>query len=377
MSAKILIVDDNRHALDLMAKKARLFFPACEILAAQGGIEGLRMARKKLPDIVLLDVKMPDLNGYDLCQRLTADPTTSHISVILFTAYYDNTDHRIAGFESGATGFLCKPFRDEELVFQVRAILRLREREKELRMARAAAQQANEVKSTLLAGISHEFRTPLNAVVGFSQSLLEEYFGVLNDKQKEYVHYIIDSGQRLNKMVDGILDIASIGTDSSSLEIQPVKIVDIFEGTINLVRERCAKQGITLSMKIAEDIAGMEIAGDLHKLRQILYLLLSNAVKFTPHAGIITVSAVKAEQRVEISVRDQGVGIEAENLEKVFNAFFQEMAGRSDKSPGIGVSLCLVKRMVELHGGRVWVESEGRNKGCRFVFTLPLAALGR
>jgi signal transduction histidine kinase len=371
MTAKILIVCGKPDELQSMVHNVKMVFPDFKVLTAAVGAEALQVACKEQPDIVLLDVEIQGLSGFEICKRLTSQRGTSHISVILITSNYNESDHRVTSLDSGAVGLLTSPIQPKELIAHIRSIVRLKEREGNLRKAHAVSQQANDAKSTVLAGISHEFRTPLNSVIGFSQALLEEYFGVLNAKQKEYLNHILDSGQRLNRMVDAILDIANI-CDDSELDIRQVRIADIFEGSLDLVRERCIKQGITLRLDIAEDIVGLYIPGDLRRLRQIMYMLLANAVKFMPEAGTIIVSAVKKEHEVEISVRDEGVGIVEGNLEQVFDVFFQEKSGRTDKSPGMGVSLNLAKRLVHLHGGRVWAESEGRNKGSRFVFTLPI-----
>jgi len=372
MPVKILIVDDEADALRMMEMKVRQHFPDYLILTASGGAAGLDLARREMPALVLLDAKMPGLNGFQVCEQLTTNPATAHIFVLLFTGYYDDIDHRIAGFESGAVGFICKPFREEELVSQIRAILRSKQAEEALRATEAAAREASDAKSALLSGMSHEFRTPLNAIVGFAEALADEYFGSLNDKQKSYVQHILESGRRLAQMVDGILDIANIGVDPASLDIQPIRVGDIIEGSADLVRERAAKQGIMLRLDAPTAVADLMIRADPRRLRQILFFLLANAMKFSPPGGTVVVSAGRDKGELRIAVQDEGVGIRKENLERIFSEFFQERNGLTDKTHGIGSGLCIVKRLATLHGGRVWAESEGPDRGSRFTVALPL-----
>jgi PAS domain S-box-containing protein len=240
------------------------------------------------------------------------------------------------------------------------------ESEEEARTARLASQ----AKSEFLAGMSHELRTPLNAVIGFSQVLQKQYFGKLNEQQQEYVNDIYTSGQHLLSLINDILDLSKIETGKMELELTQVNMESLIKNSLVMIKEKAHDHQIELNV---QTVPNMEIQGDERKIRQVVYNLLSNAIKFTPDGGKISVTAEYLDKdTISVCVADNGIGVAPENQEKLFKEFSQIKSGLVDKSPGTGLGLALCKRMVELHGGRIWMASEGRDKGSRFCFTLPL-----
>ncbi len=250
-----------------------------------------------------------------------------------------------------------------------------------LRLAKEAAEAANRSKSEFLANMSHELRTPLNAVIGFSDMLDQQYYGPLTVKQVEYVNDIHESATYLLALINDILDLSKIEAGRMDLETSRIDLRTVFEHSQVMVRERAAKHAIYLSTYIDPRLEPLSLMADERKVRQVLYNLLANAVKFTPDGGAIDMSARlvsavedQAQAWAEISVTDTGIGLADKDLEQVFEAFYQVKSPETGKTPGTGLGLSLVKRMVELHGGKVWAESKGPGWGSRFVFTLPLAA---
>ena len=227
---------------------------------------------------------------------------------------------------------------------------------------------ANRHKSEFLANMSHELRTPLNAIIGFSEVLGERMFGELNEKQAEYTEDILSSGRHLLSLINEILDLSKVEAGRMELEVATFDLPLAIDNARTFVRERATKHGINLDVTIDERLG--EFVGDERKIKQILLNLLSNAVKFTPEGGRIGINARQANDSVEISVSDTGIGISPEDQAKVFEEFRQVGGDYAHKREGTGLGLTLAKKFVELHGGKIWVDSEV-GKGSTFSFTLP------
>jgi signal transduction histidine kinase/CHASE3 domain sensor protein len=230
-------------------------------------------------------------------------------------------------------------------------------------------ERANRMKSQFLARMSHELRTPLNAIVGFSDLLGEQSAGPLGDKQRRFVGHIRAGAYHLLQLINDVLDVSKI--EAGRIELNPVNF-GALEATVELlsiVRPLAVSKGIKVESIIGEDLL---VYADRVRFKQILYNLLSNAVKFTPEGGSVWIEAVRRDDCVQICVGDTGIGIAPEEQTAVFEEFYQ--AGGTTKTPGegTGLGLNITKRLVELHGGRIWVESEP-DRGSRFSFTLPCA----
>jgi GAF domain-containing protein/anti-sigma regulatory factor (Ser/Thr protein kinase) len=227
---------------------------------------------------------------------------------------------------------------------------------------------ANRHKSEFLANMSHELRTPLNAIIGFSEVLQEKLFGELNEKQAEYTDDILTSGRHLLSLINEILDLSKVEAGRMELELATFDLPLAIDNARTFVRERATKHGINLDVTVDERLG--DFVGDERKIKQVLLNLLSNAVKFTPEGGRIGINARQAAGSVEISVSDTGIGISPEDQAKIFEEFRQVGGDYAHKREGTGLGLTLAKKFVELHGGKIWVESEV-GKGSTFTFTLP------
>jgi signal transduction histidine kinase len=228
---------------------------------------------------------------------------------------------------------------------------------------------ASQHKSEFLANMSHELRTPLNAIIGFSEVLMERYFGELNEKQNEYVDDILSSGRHLLSLINDVLDLSKVEAGRMELEVTTFHLPDAIDNAMLLVRERASRHGIKLDHAIDERLA--DFNGDERKIKQILVNLLTNAVKFTPEGGQVKVEARLGDSAVILSVVDTGIGIAKEDQEAIFEEFRQAGGNYAHKREGTGLGLTLTKRFVEMHGGKIWVESEV-GKGSTFTFTLPI-----
>jgi signal transduction histidine kinase len=237
----------------------------------------------------------------------------------------------------------------------------------ELQRVYRELETASEHKSQFLANMSHELRTPLNAIIGFSEVLHEQMFGDLNERQLAYVDDVLAAGKHLLSLINDVLDLAKIEAGRMELELSDVDIPDVLRGAVSLHAERAGREGVELSLATEPD--EIRIAADERRVRQVVFNLVSNAVKFTPAGGRVDVSACVEDGRVEIGVSDTGPGIAATDREMIFEEFEQTDEGR--KAEGTGLGLPLSRKLVELHGGRLWVESEP-GRGSSFRFTLPI-----
>ena len=232
---------------------------------------------------------------------------------------------------------------------------------------------ASRHKSEFLANMSHELRTPLNAIIGFSQVLRQRLFGEINAKQEEYLDDILASGNHLLDLINDVLDLSKVEAGQVELEVATFSLREALERGVVMVRERATKNGVRLSLELGADVDLVD--GDERRVRQVVFNLLSNAVKFTPRGGSVLVASAREDGEVLVSVTDTGPGIAADDQERIFEEFQQTDVGVRQRE-GTGLGLALSKRLVELHRGRIWVESRSGH-GSRFVFTLPIEKAGR
>ena len=274
---------------------------------------------------------------------------------------------------------------------------KLRRQNAELVQAKEVAEAASRAKSEFLANMSHELRTPLNHIIGFTELVVDKQFGALNEAQEEYLNDALHSSRHLLSLINDILDLSKVEAGKLALEVADVDLRMLLEKSLTMFKEKALKHRIQLSVDI-DGIPGT-IQADERKLKQVVYNLLSNAVKFTPEGGSVTLSArylsfreghwfpregqpvglpldrddplMRGKGLIDISVQDTGLGIKREDLKRIFDPFEQVESLSGRRHPGTGLGLSLTKRLVELHRGKIWAESDGEGKGSRFIFVIP------
>ncbi|MFA5054798.1 MAG: PAS domain S-box protein [Dehalococcoidia bacterium] len=266
----------------------------------------------------------------------------------------------------------------------------VKERTSELDKAKITAEQANKAKSDFLANMSHEIRTPLSTIIGFSELLYDETKGPLNNDQKKYMGYVTSAGEHLLSLINDILDLSKVEAGKMELLTTKFSVSDLLKNSLSFIAEKALKHNIKLLSEISSDVDMIE--ADERKVKQILYNLLSNAVKFTPDGGSVIIGAklvkpdsaaipsgirkgLRNTEYVLISVKDTGIGIAKKDQAKLFTEFYQIEEPYAKKYEGTGLGLALSKRLVALHGGKIWFESKGQGKGSTFYFILPLKPL--
>lgn len=393
--ASLLLVDDRPE--NLLALRAILEPLECHLVEARSGTAALKYLLEQEFALILMDVQMPGMDGFETAELIKEREKTRHIPIIFVTALSKEQHYVFRGYTSGAVDYISKPFdpdilrskvavfaelwRRGEAIKQQAELVTLHEQlraEHEIaQRAREMAERASRAKSEFIAGISHELRTPLNAILGFSKLLLNPRVGPLNDDQRAYTTDVVSSAEHLLGLINDILDLSKIEAGKMTLEPGGWSVPGMLESSISIVRDQAQQSGLSLSLEVAPEAAQLrEIAGDGRKIKQILFNLLSNAIKFTPHGGTVAVTASveaegeNAEQWVRISVRDSGIGIARENWERIFAPFEQVDTSYTRLQQGTGLGLALTRRMVELHGGVLELQSE-LGAGSTFSFRLP------
>jgi signal transduction histidine kinase len=367
----VLVVDDNPAGRYSTARVLRS--AAFTVLEAETGQEALEKASDA--DLVVLDVNLPDMSGFEVCRIIRNDARTARIPVIHLSATFVRDVDKVHGLEMGADGYLTHPVEPPVLLATVKAFLRARQAEEERerlleleRAARAEAELANRLKDEFLATLSHELRTPLNAIVGWSDVLRNGHPTATD--LAEGLEAIERNAKAQAQLISDLLDVSRITSGKLRLDVRPIDLPGTIRESLEALVHSIQSKGIELEQSMIEDVG--PILGDPQRLQQVIWNLVSNAVKFTPRGGKIRVALDAKGGSARITVEDNGRGIKADFLPHIFERFRQEDATSKRNQGGLGLGLAIVQRLVEMHGGTVEAQSEGEGRGARFIVRLPL-----
>jgi two-component system sensor histidine kinase ChiS len=382
----ILIVEDEPTNIELM--KGQLDGEGYFVDAVEDGEQALSYVSKNKPDIVLLDIMIPKKSGFEVCKIIKSTAETSAIPVIMVTALKD-MESRVKGIAVGADDFLSRPVDKSELISRVRSMLRIKQLDDELAQEHKTAResheklelqqrvlksmstqlmQASHLKYEFIVNMSHALRTPLNVIVGFSEMLQDGLVGALTEKQAKYVANVLEGGRELQQLITNVVDVFKIDTGKVQLETTEFSLEDALESALQPFASRARREDIKVEIRIAPDVS--RICADPQKLGTILGNLFSNAFEFTPHGGAVEVSAEQLGDYVRVVVTDSGPGLSAGDCKRVFSEFFKVPGPGAAATSGSGLGLTIAKKLVMMHGGEIWAESE-EGHGASFIFTLP------
>ena len=374
--ALIIVIDDNEAG---RYRKSRALRQAgYDVLEAGTGADGLRVAAERPADVVVCDVKLPDINGWEVVRRLKEEARFGAPLVLQVSATYVREDDTVRALEGGADACLTEPIDPAVLLATVGALLRLRRAESALRDAlareqslRQAAESANRAKDEFLATLSHELRSPLGTILTWV-TLLKE--GRLDEPRARQGLEAIERSTHLQvKLIGDLLDISSIISGKTRLEMGSVDLAAVVQSALDANRAAAQAKRLVVETRVDRDVP--RIAGDAVRLQQVIANLLSNAIKFTPEGGSIAVAVRREGKQALVTVSDTGKGISPEFLPHVFERFRQADSSTTRREGGLGLGLAIVRHLVEMHGGTVEATSAGIGQGTTFTVRLPLGTV--
>jgi signal transduction histidine kinase len=363
-SPLILNVDDDDAARYVKSRVLRL--AGFDVIEAATGEMAQRLIAERSPALVLLDVRLPDMNGRELAAQIKAQPATAQIVVLQTSATHVDMRHRVASLEAGADSYLVEPIAPEELVANVRALLRMRQAEAERQKALEALREADRRKDEFLAMLAHELRNPLAPIRNAVEVLQISQDRAVQDRARELIRRQVG---HLARLVDDLLDVSRITQRKVVLQRKVVSLHSLVASAVEVARPLIDAQGHELAVSLPAAEVWLDV--DPVRISQVIGNLLNNAAKFTPRAGRIALDVAVGPGRIEISVTDNGVGIGREVLASVFELFAQADRSLERSQGGLGIGLSLVKGLVEMHGGKVFAHSDGPGHGSRFTLHIP------
>lgn len=370
LSHKILLVDDkpeNLYSLENMLMSDDLL-----IRKAYSGQEALKMAFEEDFSLILLDVQMPDMDGFEVAHMLKSTRRTRKIPVLLVTALNKERHYMLRGLDEGAVDYLFKPLDPDITKAKVKTLLTLFSQQRELEEMNKRLQQLNDEKNYMLGVASHDLRNPIGNIITLAGFIQSETSDNLQPQHKEYLEIIQRSGKELIQLINDVLDISQLEAGKRILEMKEIVMMDLFEIVIAENKAHADRKDIQLHYSINDE--SMKFTADYLQMKQILNNLVSNAIKFS-HAGkSVELTCNCRDGFIHMSVIDQGQGIPADEINLIFKPFITSSVRSTGGEKSTGLGLVITKKLIEQHGGTLTVESEC-GKGSVFSIILPQFAV--
>lgn len=372
-SAKILLVDDNIQNLELL--DAHLTVSRYNTISCTNGFDALIMAEQEQPDLIILDVMMPKIDGFEVCRKLKASSFTKMIPIIMLTALKD-VDSKIKGMEAGAEEFLSKPFNKLELLTKVKSLLKIKflhedleNSNSDLKTALNNLKQLEDVKNDLIHMLVHDLKNPLHGISLSLSLVVEEQVGPLNLEQKEFVRDAKMGAESLLRMVNDLLDVTKMEESKMKLIYEAFNINTLISAVIDSLDIMAQENNISVTLSTVEPFS---LTADKNIVERILINLLSNAIKHSYSDHSVEISSYKDNGSIVTAIKDSGEGIPPEFHSKVFEKFGHVDSKKLGYKFDTGLGLTFCKMAVEAHGGKIWLDSEP-GKGSTFFFSLPIS----
>jgi two-component system, sensor histidine kinase and response regulator len=352
---KILIADDEPANLFLLKG---LLENEYHLETAANGKESLKKAQAFMPDLILLDIMMPEINGIDVCKKLTSKQQYKDIPIILLTAKVSDEDVQ-TGLDAGAIDYIKKPFSDVELNSRITSALKLRKYILKLK-------ELNTIKDRFVSIVSHDLRSPLSSIITYSELLLDDEKIKSNDEHRELISTINKAGKRQSKLIENLLNLSLSESGKMKIYISNFNLSTAITEITTEIKFKLSEKQISLSLDVPDNVV---VYADEQRIKQVIANLLNNAIKFTAKNGNISLLLTEKEKQFQIAIQDSGVGIEVKKQKKLFNShdIYTTLGTKGEKGTGLGLKICA--RIIKSHNGKIQVKSK-KNKGSTFCFTI-------
>lgn len=367
MKHKILIVDDRPE--NLYSLECILMEDDREILKASSGDEALKIAFQEELSLILLDVQMPEMDGFEVANMLKSTKRTRKVPIVFVTAISKEKKYMLQGLCEGGIDYLFKPLDTDITRAKVNTLLQFYAQQKDIELKNNELQKLNEEKNYFLGMASHDLRNPLGNILTLSSLIEAEIGSQFPDEHRNYLEVIISTSRNMLELLNNLLDVSKIESGTIPLHLEKISIHNLFQEAISSNKQTADKKNIHLSYSLSED--AVDVVADHLQIMQVLNNLVSNSIKYSYPNTSIEITAERGPEEIIIQVTDQGQGIPEKEHKLLFTPFTKTSVRSTAGEKSTGLGLNIVQKLIHAHGGKIWMKSEV-GKGSTFTFTIPI-----